>query len=48
MTNKEKAAEVLNYLEETDSTTVINILNSLISDDALAGLYDKLVDDGIL
>lgn len=48
MTDKEKATAVLNYLEETDSTTVINILNALIKDEQLAGVYDNLVKEGIL
>lgn len=48
MTNSEKATAVLDYLEELDSRSAINALSPLIDDDDLAGLYDKLEEDGIL
>ena len=48
MNNGEKATALLNYLEELDSKTIINILNPLLDDDALALLYDQLVKDGFL
>lgn len=47
MTDGRKATIVLNYLEECDSTTVINLLDSLLDDEPLALLYDKLKEDGI-
>lgn len=47
MTDGEKATAVLNYLEEQDSKTVINILNPMLDDGALALVYDSLVRDGI-
>lgn len=47
MTDGEKATAVLNYLEEQDSKTVINILNPILDDDALSLVYDGLVRDGI-
>ena len=48
MTNKEKATAALSYLDGLDTTSAINVLNEFISDDELAGLYDRLVDDGLL
>jgi len=49
MNNGEKATAVLNYLEEElDSKTIINLLNPLLDDYALALLYDKLEEDGLL
>lgn len=48
MNNGEKATAVLNYLEELDSKTIINILNPLLDDDSLALLYDQLKKDGLL
>lgn len=48
MTNSEKATQVLDFLEELDSRAAINALSPLIDDDDLAGLYDKLKEDGIL
>ena len=48
MTDGEKATAVLNYLEELDSKTVINLLNPILDDYALALLYDKLEEDGLL
>lgn len=48
MTDGEKATAVLNYLEELDSKTIINLLNPLLDDYALALLYDKLEEDGLL
>lgn len=47
MNDKQKASAVLNYLEGHDSTTAINILNSLLKDEQLADLYDKMKADGI-
>lgn len=47
MTDGKKATAVLNYLEEQDSKTVINILNPMLDDGALAQVYDSLVRDGI-
>ena len=48
MTNGEKATALLNYLEELDSTTVINILHPMIDDDPLADKYDELVAEGLI
>ena len=48
MTDGEKATAVLNYLEELDSKTIINLLNPLLDDYALALTYDKLEEDGLL
>ena len=48
MTNKEKAAEVLDIMLDWDSESVINILSSYISDKSLANLYDTLVKEGII
>jgi hypothetical protein len=48
MTDGQKATKVLNYLEELDSTTIINLLNPMLDDYELALLYDKLKDDGVL
>jgi len=47
MTDKQKASAVLNYLEEVDSETVINILGEYITDEQLAALHDKLTEEGI-
>lgn len=48
MTDKEKASEVLRYMEEDlDSKTVINLINYLLKDEDLATIYDGLVNDGI-
>ena len=48
LTNGEKATAVLNYLEELDVVTVINILNPLLDDYELALLYDDLINEGRL
>lgn len=48
MTDGQKATKVLNYLEELDSTAIINLLNPLLDDYALALLYDELKEDGLL
>lgn len=48
MTDGQKATKVLNYLEELDSTTIINLLNPMLDDYELALLYYKLKDDGVL
>ena len=47
MNEKQKASAVLDYLEEQDSEVVINILQSYISDENLAALYDKMKEEGI-
>lgn len=46
--DKQKAEELLDYMGEMDSDTVINIFQSLLTDAQLAGVYDKLVSEGIL
>jgi hypothetical protein len=47
MTNKEKASQVLRYMEdEMDVKTVINVLNPYLKDEQLADIYDSLVSDG--
>lgn len=47
MTDKEKAAQVLQYMEdELDQKTIISLLNPYLKDEDLAGLYDRLVKDG--
>lgn len=48
MTNGKKATKVLDYLEGLDSKTIINILNPHLDDNALALVFDKLVEDGVL
>lgn len=48
MNDGQKATKVLDYLEEQDSKTIINLLNPLLDDYALALLYDKLKEDGAL
>lgn len=48
MNNGEKATAVLNYLEDLDSMSVINAPNPLLDDDELTGLYDRLVEDGLI
>lgn len=48
MTDGQKATATLNYLEGLDSKTVINILNPLLDDEALAMIYDRLVEDGVM
>ena len=48
MTKGEKATAALSYLDGLDTTTVINVLNPYLDDDELAGLYDKLVSDGLI
>lgn len=47
MTQEQRATAVLNYLEEQDSKTVINILNPMLDDEALELVYFGLVRDGI-
>lgn len=42
---KEKASACLKELEEYDTKTVINLLNEYLSDEALAEVYDKLMED---
>ena len=47
MTDKQKASQVLKYMEdEMDAKTVIQLLNPYLKDEDLAGLYDRLVSDG--
>lgn len=47
MTNKQKASQVLKYMEdELDQKTIIDLLNPLLDDDDLADLYDKFVSEG--
>lgn len=49
MTDKEKASELLNFMEEEwDSKVIINALNPYLKDSDLAELYDKMVADGII
>ena len=49
MTDKQKASQVLRYMEdEMDVKTVLNVLNPYLKDEQLAGLYDQLVSDGAL
>ena len=49
MTEKQKAAQVLRFMEEEwDGKTIVNALNPLLKDDDLAGLYDKYVSDGLI
>lgn len=45
MTTKEKASACLEELEELDTKTVINLLNEYLTDEALAQVYDKLMED---
>ena len=42
MTDKEKASKVLDFLQDLDTTCVIDILHPLISDRAFAKLYDDM------
>ena len=47
MTDKQKASQVLKYMEdEMDVKTVINLLNPYLKDEQLAEIYDCLVSDG--
>ncbi len=48
MTDGQKATKVLDYLEGLDGKTIINILNSQLDDNALALVFDRLVEDGVL
>ena len=49
MTDKQKASAVLNFMEdEWDGKAIINTLNPYLKDEDLAGLYDRLVSDGII
>lgn len=45
MTIKEKASACLDLLEEYDTKTVINLLNEYLTDEALAQVYDKLMEE---
>ena len=47
MTDKQKASQVLQYMEdEMDVKTVLNLLNEYLKDEDLATIYDGLVNDG--
>ena len=47
MTNKQKASQALQYMEdELDQHTIIQLLNPYLNDDQLADIYDSLVSDG--
>lgn len=49
MTDKEKASELLQFLEdEWDSKAIINLLNPILKDEDLANIYDKLTEEGII
>ena len=49
MSDKQKASELLNFMEEEwDSKAIINALNPYLKDSDLAELYDKMVADGII
>lgn len=49
MTDKQKASALLEFMEdEWDGTAIINALNPYLKDDDLAGLYDKLVEEGVI
>lgn len=49
MTNKQKAAQVLRFMEEEwDGKAIINALNPLLKDDDLADLFDKYVSEGLI
>jgi hypothetical protein len=48
MTKKEKAASFLEWLEDLDSATIINVLSPYASDDDLAYLWDKNVEEGVI
>ena len=49
MNDKQKASELLNFMEEEwDGKTIINALNPYLKDSDLAELYDKMVADGII
>ena len=46
-TDGEKATAVLNYLEEQDGRTILNILSPMLDDEALALVFDNLRKDGV-
>jgi hypothetical protein len=47
MTNKQKASQVLQYMEdELDAHTIIQVLNPYLKDEQLAEVFDSLVNDG--
>ena len=49
MTDKKKASQVLQYMEdELDVHTIIQLLNPFLKDEDLAGIYDGLVNDGVI
>jgi len=49
MTDKQKASQVLRYMEdEMDVKTVLNVLNPYLKDEQLAEVYDSLVSDGAI
>lgn len=49
MNDKQKASELLNFMEEEwDGKAIINTLNPYLKDSDLAELYDMMVADGII
>jgi len=49
MNEKQKASQVLKYMEdEMDVKTVLRVLNPYLKDSDLAGIYDSLVNDGMI
>ena len=49
MNEKQKASQVLQYMEdEMDVKTVLRVLNPYLKDSDLAGIYDSLVNDGMI
>ena len=49
MNEKQKASQVLKYMEdEMDVKTVLRVLNPYLKDSDLAGIYDSLVEDGMI
>lgn len=49
MSNKEKASELLQFMEEEwEAKDVINALNPLLKDEDLAAIYDDFIERGII
>ena len=47
MTDKQKASQVLRYMEdEMDPHTILQVLNPYLKDEQLAEVYNSLVSDG--